>query len=81
MAKPEYFQDSEPEQPREPTLLKKYDSIKSLGNFSNDGEVVKEINEGKLLCSFVEDMDRTETPSFLGPHIDTDRVPLLVHCT
>lgn len=58
MAKPEYFQDSEPEQPREPTLLKKYDSIKSLGNFSNDGEVVKEINEGKLLCSFVEDMDR-----------------------
>jgi len=26
-------------------------------------------------------MGRTGTPSFLGPHIDTDRVPLLVHCT
>ena len=28
-----------------------------MSNFSNDGGG-KEINEGKLLCSFVEDMDR-----------------------
>jgi hypothetical protein len=58
MSKPEYLNDNEPDRIEEPQLLKSYDSIKSLGNFSNDGEVVKEINEGKLLCSFVEDMDR-----------------------
>ena len=58
MARPEYIDDPETVTHKEPPLLKSYDSIKSLGNFSNDGEVVKEINEGKLLCSFVEDMDR-----------------------
>ena len=41
------------------SVLKKYQSIRSLGNFSEDQELDLEIDSGKIVYNFANELDRT----------------------
>ena len=55
--KPE-FREAEHIHARQAPSLKRYESLRSLGNFSDYQEVDNEIDEGRLLCNFVDELDK-----------------------